>query len=64
MTSDMPSQRLLLTVREAAATLALSERKLWDLTRREGLPAIRIGRAKRYRLVDLEEWVRKQQADP
>ena len=62
MITDIPGQRLLLNVREAAATLALSERKLWELTHREGLPAVRIGRSVRYRLTDLEEWVGRQRA--
>lgn len=60
MTGGTLSQRLLLTVRETAAMLALSERKLWELTNREGLPSIRIGRLVRYSLTDVEDWVRRQ----
>ena len=49
--------RLLLTAREAAAALAVSERKLWDLTQNGGMPHTRIGRSVRYRLTDLAKWV-------
>ena len=51
----------LLRPREAAKYLALSARKVWDLTHRDGeLPYIRIGRAVRYRRMDLDNWVAKQ----
>lgn len=51
-------RRLLLTTREAAIALAISERKLWELTNRKEIPSVRIGRAVRYRITDLEEFVR------
>jgi excisionase family DNA binding protein len=51
---------LLLTVREAAKALSISERTLWSLTSRGELPAIRIGRAKRYSVDELHRWVEAQ----
>ena len=54
--------RLLLTAREAAAALAISERKLWELTSGGIIRAVRIGRSVRYSRVVLEEFVAEQSA--
>jgi excisionase family DNA binding protein len=51
---------LLLTPREAAAALAVSERTLWGLTNDGAIAALRIGRCVRYRFADLEAWVARQ----
>jgi len=48
---------LLLRPREAAEALALSERKLWELTNRGELPVVRVGRAVRYDVSDLRAWL-------
>jgi excisionase family DNA binding protein len=47
----------LLTPREAARTLAVSERTLWSLTRRGDVRAVRFGRAVRYDVADLHTLV-------
>lgn len=47
---------LLLTPRDAAAELAISERTLWGLTKRKELPCVRIGKSVRYRPADLEKF--------
>jgi excisionase family DNA binding protein len=48
----------LLSVPEAAKLLTISERKLWDITAPRGpLPVVRIGRAVRYRLTDLDTFI-------
>ena len=52
--------RLLLTPREAAQTLAISPRKLWEVTKTGGLPCVRIGRAVRYDITDLQSWITAQ----
>jgi excisionase family DNA binding protein len=53
---------LLLTSREAAAALAISEKKLWSITAPRGeLPAVRIGRSVRYSLTALQAWIEDQQ---
>jgi excisionase family DNA binding protein len=44
---------LLVTVRQAAAVLAISERTLWALTKRGEIPVVRLGRAVRYDPKDL-----------
>jgi excisionase family DNA binding protein len=58
MRETTATERLLLTPREAAATLSISERTLWAVTAPRGpLPAVRIGRAVRYDPPDLRRWI-------
>jgi excisionase family DNA binding protein len=47
----------LLNAKEAAEFLAISERKLWELTNRGELAATRIGRVVRYTVESLEAFV-------
>jgi len=49
--------RLLLTPREAAEALRISERKLWGLTASGQIPCLRIGRSVRYDVDDLRDWI-------
>jgi len=50
----------LLTSREAADRLRISERKLWGLTMPRGsLPCVRIARSVRYSVEDLDAFVSK-----
>ena len=51
---------ILVTVREAAKLLAISERKLWELTAGGQIPVVRIGRAVRYLPADLHAWALSQ----
>lgn len=51
------TQRLLLTPREAAQALRISERKLWGLTASSEIPCVRIGRSVRYDISDLHAWI-------
>jgi hypothetical protein len=49
---------LLLTAREAAGRLAISERSLWGISAPRGpLPVVRIGKSVRYALSDLKAYV-------
>lgn len=59
LTVDSASRRLLRAA-EAADVLAISKRKLWELTNRREIPALRIGRAVRYDPQDLEAWILRQ----
>jgi excisionase family DNA binding protein len=64
MTFDkQATPRLLLTPREAAETLSISERKLWEITASSSgeLPCVRIGRCKRYRVDTLEAYLDAQE---
>jgi excisionase family DNA binding protein len=54
---DPRSEPLLLRPAEAARFLAISPRKLWELTNCREVPAIRIGRALRYPTEELRNWV-------
>jgi excisionase family DNA binding protein len=49
---------MLIDTREAARLLSISPRTLWQLTKQKQVPAVRIGRSVRYRVVDLENWTR------
>jgi excisionase family DNA binding protein len=53
--------RLLMTHREAAVLLAVSERTLWKLRHNGEIPFVRIGRCVRYRPSSLKNWVREQE---
>lgn len=50
---------LLLSPREAAKALSICEKTLYTLTKKGELPAIRIGRAVRYSLDDIKQWIKK-----
>jgi hypothetical protein len=52
---------LLLTARDAAQRLAVCEKTLWNLSQPRGpIPVVRIGRAVRYAVADLELFIRDQ----
>ena len=55
---------LLLTARDAAKALAISEKTLWSLTAPRGtVPCVRVGeRSLRYSVRALEEWIANQPA--
>ena len=59
ITTNEPRTTLapLLTVREAADVLRVSERTLWTLTKSGALPSVRVGRSVRYDQNDLAEWI-------
>lgn len=52
--------RLLLTMKQAALALQISERSLWDLLRRGEIPRIKIGASVRIDVRDLEAWIAKK----
>lgn len=57
--SAMPAEdRFLLTPRETAKRLAISERHLFELTRTGQLPCVRVGRNVRYSVETIQKWVR------
>ena len=55
--ATIPSQQILLTAREAARLLAVSERTLWTLTNSGQIRRLKIGAAVRYRFTDLQAYV-------
>lgn len=58
MKSTIETTRLM-TVKNAAAYLAISERKLWDMTKTGEIPAVRLGRAVRYDRSDLDSFIQQ-----
>ena len=52
-------EQLLLSPRDAAKALGISERKLWGMTfqSEERFPYVRLGRLVRYPLAELEKWI-------
>jgi excisionase family DNA binding protein len=68
MTATIPpaaDSRLLLTRREAAHALGVSERKLFDLTRDNHVPHVRLGaRGVRYPVDQLKAWIAAQSIAP
>ena len=48
---------LLLSLKEAAEALGISERKLWGMTDSRGIPHVRLGRCLRYPVCELEQWI-------
>lgn len=49
---------MLLTARQTAKMLAISERSLYSLTKSGDLPAVRIGRSVRYDPADIRAWIK------
>ncbi len=58
MTSNRQSEQILVNAKAAATMLAISERTLWGLD----IPRVRIGRAVRYDIEDIREWIAKRKS--
>ncbi len=58
--AEPPRPPLLVDSREAARLLGVSERTLWGLTDAGELPAIYLGRAKRYAVGELEAFIQRR----
>ena len=54
------TNQLLLTAKETANALAISERKLWGMTASGEIPHVRIGKCQRYPVADLQRWIAAQ----
>lgn len=60
MASEFSSEgrsRRLLTSKEAARYLGISERHLWAITAADHLPSIKMGRSVRYAIDDLDAYI-------
>ncbi len=55
-----PNDKLLLSSKEAAKLLSISERTLWTITNTGHIACVRILGAKRYARTDIEEFIRQQ----
>lgn len=56
---DSKLQCRLVKPRDAAAYLAICERKLWELSKDDIIPVVRLGRATRYDLKDLDSFIQR-----
>lgn len=54
---DSSPAKLLLTVTEACQILAISRSKFYELLNSGGIPSMRIGRSRRIRIKDIEDFV-------
>ena len=50
----------LMTSKQAAEYLCISERKLWDLQKLQRIPVVRIDRSVRFDRVDLDVFIEQQ----
>ena len=50
----------MLTARQAADALSISPRKLWEMTKLNQIPHVRLSRCVRYSLVDPQRWIEAQ----
>jgi excisionase family DNA binding protein len=57
LSSDTSSAPLLIDEREAARLLGIALRTLWGLRKAGCIPCVRIGRAVRYRVADLQAFI-------
>ena len=57
MNDTVSTEVRLVRPKDAAAYLAISERKLWSLSKEGIIPLIRLGRATRYDLNDLNNFI-------
>ena len=57
MSQTIQNMSRLMTPKQAAAYLAISERKLWSMSKDQVLPVVRLGRCVRYDQQDLDEFI-------
>ena len=56
----VPDRQLLLTPRQAAQALQISERKLWGMKASGEIPHVLLGRSVRYPVADLQQWIEER----
>ena len=59
-----PSKPLLLTARQTAEQLNISERHLYTLTQAREIGCVRVGRKKLYTLESIQQFIRDHSMDP
>ena len=53
----------LMDAKNASRYLAISERKLWDLSHKKIIPTVRLGRAVRYDQQDLDSYILRSKGE-
>lgn len=69
LTSDKlePAPVLALRLREAAAALGVCERVLWEMTKADEVPHVRLGKTGKtvvYPVAELQAWLSRKAAEP
>ena len=59
MTAENTQTTRLLKAKQSATYLAISERKLWEMSKSNIIPVVRLGRAVRYDINDLNTFINK-----
>ncbi len=63
-TKTQPPEKLLISAQEAAKSLSVCPKTLWNFTQPRGsIPCIKIGSRVVYSPSDLQEWISKQKGD-
>jgi len=57
-----PVEPLAYSIRQCAAALSVSERQIYILSERDGLPTVKIGGRRLVRVADLKNWLAAQPA--
>lgn len=60
--SDEIITRRLIKPKEAAEYLAISERKLWNMSKAGTIPTVRFGRTVRYDVADLDNFIAQKKS--
>ena len=60
MKTDNVQTKLALRPREAAKSLGISPRKLWQLTHDGHIPSVKVGRTVLYPTAELQAWLSQQ----
>jgi len=63
MTELSPVEPLAYSIRQCAAAIGVSERQIYVLAARDGLPTVKIGGRRLVRRADLERWISAMPVD-
>jgi len=63
MPDTAPVEPLAYSIRQCAAAIGVSERQIYVLAARDGLPTVKIGGRRLVRVDDLKKWLAAQPAD-
>jgi excisionase family DNA binding protein len=61
--SEYNTPKKLMTSKHAAEYLCISERKLWDLSKSRRIQTVRIDRAVRFDITDLDSFIEQQKTE-
>ncbi len=59
-----PTESKILTIKEVAEYLKVTDRTIYRLAGAKKIPAFKVGGTWRFSRADIEEWIRRQSAEP